>query len=254
MQKLKVFVIEDDFIHASRLEMHLDEMGYTHVGNATNGSEALGMIAATQPDLLLVDIYLEGDRDGVEIVEYLHQKNPIPVIFITSYTDKETFERAKLTNPYAYIIKPFDKHALQTAIELAVYKFTQTPDFINIKKPPYSYEGWNQDQLANNTIFLKNEGKLVKVDIDDILYIEVKDKQCLINLHDEVHEVRIPLQKLEEKLTGSHFLRIHRSFIINQEKIFQIDPARNEIVIHHHTIPIGRAYREAFLNSLNTVN
>jgi len=251
MSKVKIFVIEDDFIHSNRLEMYLDEMRYDLAGVAASADEAINLIAAIQPDLLLVDIHLDGDRDGVQIVEHLNKKKPIPAIFITSYRDKETFDRAKLTDPYAYIIKPYDKETLQAAIELAVYKFSKAAMHVNGIQAQYDYQGWSEDHLIKDTLFVKSKGSLIKIKLDDILCVEAKDKICLIGLVKESIDIRISLQKLEEQLINDRFLRVHRSYIINKEAISQIDPSKNEVKVGHYAVPIGRSYKQSFLSSID---
>ncbi|MEQ9298034.1 MAG: LytTR family transcriptional regulator DNA-binding domain-containing protein [Cyclobacteriaceae bacterium] len=250
MSKIKVFIVEDNFIHANRLEMYLDEMGYFLSGTAASASDALNTIAATKPDLLLVDIHLEGNRDGVQIVEYLNNKKPIPTIFITSYRDKETFERAKLTDPYAYIIKPYDKETLQAAIELAVYKFSKTSKHKNTAHAQIDYQGWNEDQLVNDTMFVKSNGSLIKIKLSDILCVEARDKICQIGLTKESIDTRISLQKLEEQLINDRFLRVHRSFIINKEAISEIDLSGSQVKVGQYAVPLGRSYKASFLNSI----
>lgn len=250
MSKIRVFIIEDDFIHANRLEMYLEEMGYDLVGVAASAEEAINMIAATKPDLLLVDIHLAGDRDGVQMVEQLNKKKPIPVIFITSYRDKDTFDRAKLTDPYAYIIKPYDKETLQAAIELAVYKFSKTAARKNIVQAQTDYQGWDEDQLVNDTMFVKSNGSLIKIKLSDILCVEAKDKICQIGLTKESIDTRISLQKLEEQLVNDRFLRVHRSFIINKEEISHIDLSEGKVRVGQYAVPIGRSYKASFLSSM----
>ncbi|MBK6264366.1 LytTR family transcriptional regulator DNA-binding domain-containing protein [Marivirga sp. S37H4] len=248
MSKVKVFIIEDDFIHANRLEMYLDEMGYELAGTAVGASQALNLIAATKPDLLLVDIHLAGDRDGIQIVENINKKKAIPVIFITSYRDKETFERAKLTDPYVYILKPYDKETLQAAIELTVYKISK----INDTQIQNNYHGWNNDRLVKDELFIKSNGILIKIKLSDILYVEAKDKMCIIGMAEELIETRMSLQKLEEKLPIDRFLRIHRSFIINTKEISQINLSKNEVQLGPYKVPIGRSYKEPFINSIDS--
>ncbi|QSE98790.1 LytR/AlgR family response regulator transcription factor [Fulvivirga lutea] len=250
MSKVRVFIVEDDFIHANRLEMYLEEMGYELAGLVANAEEAINLIAATKPDLLLVDIHLEGNRDGVQMVEQLNKKNPIPAIFITSFRDKETFDRAKLTDPYAYIIKPYDKDMLQAAIELAVYKFSKTSKHLDTIHTQTDYQGWNEDQLVNDTMYVKSNGSLVKIKLSDILCVEAKDKICQIGLIKESIDTRISLQKLEEQLISDRFLRVHRSFIINKEAISQVNLSESKVSVGQYAVPIGRSYKASFLNSL----
>lgn len=249
MAKVKVFIVEDDFIHANRLEMYLDEMGYEWVGTADRSTTALNLIAASKPDLLLVDIHLAGELSGIQIVESVNSKEPIPVIFITSFRDKETFEAAKLTDPYAYILKPYDKETLQTAIELAVFKFAKIKAHPIEGNPEQSIDG----TLIKDSLFLKAKGRLIKIKMTDILYIEAKDKVCLINFARENFEVRTPLQKLDDELPHDHFIRIHRSFIVNKKEISEVDLTKNVVQVGSFVVPIGRSYRASFINQIDEV-
>ncbi|UZR96350.1 LytR/AlgR family response regulator transcription factor [Chondrinema litorale] len=248
MSRVKVFIIEDDFIHANRLEMYLSEMGYDLAGISKDAEKAIEMINDTQPDLLLVDIHLSGDLDGVQMVEQLQNKKAIPTIFITSYRDKDTFERAKLTDPYAYILKPYDKETLQNAIDLAIYKFSKRS---SNTQDDTSYKGWFDDQFIKEELFVKTNKKLIKIKLNEVLCIESKDKICLISVGNKVIETRITLTKLEDKLISNHFIRIHRSFIINKNKISQVDLSKNEVHVGGFQVPIGRAYKEAFIKHLS---
>jgi len=241
MAKIKVLIVEDDFIHANKLAMYLDEMGYEVCGSTKSSNEALNLVAAIKPDLILMDIHIEGERDGVEIAEIINEKNKIPLIFITSYRDKETFERAKLTNPYAYILKPFEKETLQMTIELSVHKILQVDT---------NFNGWEDDQLIEDAIFVKTEGRLVKVAVAAVDYIEVKDKYCLIYSSQEIIKVRISLNNLLEKLNNRIFVRVHRSFIANIKMISEVLLSQNIVKIGMGKIPIGRQYKEALMAAL----
>jgi PAS domain S-box-containing protein len=119
-----IFVVEDEAIVASDIKETLINLGYGVAGTARSGESALEMIGATRPDLVLMDIHLAGRMDGIEAAGQIHARYGIPVIFLTAYADKALLERAKITEPYGYIIKPFDERALHSAIEMAVYKHT----------------------------------------------------------------------------------------------------------------------------------
>jgi len=252
MSKVKVFIVEDDFLHLTQLTMFIEELGLDLAGSSPKAENALNMILAVQPDLLLVDIQLKGSLNGIQLVENLNQHHPIPVIFLTAFRDEATINKAKNTDPYAYIIKPYDKNGLKAAIELAIHKFSKTTDFIEFGKGKEYAFNENEDLLIKDNLFVKKDGNLIKIKLVDIQYIEVKGRICILGAENEVFELRMTLQKIEEKLPKKLFLRVHRSFIINQEEIIKVNLTTNEITVANHLIPLGRSYREAFLNNLDT--
>lgn len=122
MAKTKIFIVEDEKIVAVDIKNTLLHLGYNVCGIALSGEDALKQIKETQPALVLMDIVLEGDMDGIEAAEHVRHRFNIPVIYLTAYADQKTLERAKLTEPFGYIIKPFEEKELYTAIEMALYK------------------------------------------------------------------------------------------------------------------------------------
>ena len=120
MEKLKIQIVEDEPMYASYIEMIIDQMGYQSSKVSDNAEEAIQIAKHFNPDLLLMDINIEGKMDGIETAVAINEFSPTPVIFITSLSDTETFEKAKSTIPFAYITKPFDAPILQRSIELAL--------------------------------------------------------------------------------------------------------------------------------------
>ncbi|MFN6479683.1 ATP-binding protein [Nostoc sp. DedQUE07] len=120
MDNPKILVVEDEVLIARELETNLMSLGYTIVGIAGNGAEAIAKAAELQPNLILMDIMLPGEIDGIEAVERIHQTAPIPAIYISAYDDETILERAKATHPLAYLIKPFNERVLRTTIEIAL--------------------------------------------------------------------------------------------------------------------------------------
>jgi PAS domain S-box-containing protein len=117
-----ILIVEDEQIVAADIHSRLEALGYSVPAIAANGEEALAMAESLRPDLMLMDIVLEGPMDGVETVRQLRQRMDIPVIYLTAYTDEETVQRAKLTEPLGYILKPFDERELRFTIEVALHK------------------------------------------------------------------------------------------------------------------------------------
>jgi len=123
MANERIFIVEDEGIVAADLETMLKRLGYTVVGMAASGEEAVEAIPKAKPDLVLMDIRLQGEMDGIQTAEHVMVGHDIPVTFLTAYADETTLERAKVTLPYGYILKPFEERDLRTTIELALYKY-----------------------------------------------------------------------------------------------------------------------------------
>ena len=122
MTETKVLIVEDERIVALDLQYQLRRLGYAVSDVASSGEEALRMAEEVQPDVVLMDIRLKGALDGVETAEELRDHSDVPVVFLTAYADDRTLERAKATEPFGYLLKPFEERELQVAIEIALYR------------------------------------------------------------------------------------------------------------------------------------
>ena len=122
MESPKILIVEDGNVLAFYLKKKLESEGYYVTGIASSGKEAIEMVEGGSPDLVLMDIFLKGDMDGVDAAKYITDLYDVPVVFLTGYSDDETLERAKITGPFGYIIKPFEDKELITNIEIAIYR------------------------------------------------------------------------------------------------------------------------------------
>jgi len=123
MKKTKILLVENENIVARDIENMLRELGYDVLAVLSTGKEAVEKAETLQPDLVLMDVRLQGGIDGVEAANLIYRGFDIPVVYLTAYADEITMERAKLTEPYGYILKPFEERELQTSIEIALYKY-----------------------------------------------------------------------------------------------------------------------------------
>jgi CheY-like chemotaxis protein len=122
MANPKVLVVEDDNVILSIEKWRLSKLGFEVCGSAATGAEAMECVAKMQPDIILMDITLKGEMDGIETAGQIKKNFNIPVIFVSSHTDEEILSRAKAVNPDGFIKKPFDDDALRIAIELGLKK------------------------------------------------------------------------------------------------------------------------------------
>lgn len=116
----EIFIVEDNPVIADLISWRLTEMGYKVAGTAEDSSDALARIEQIKPALVLMDINLPGDRDGIETAEEINQKYEIPIVYISSVLDSEIMDRAKKTKPKGYIVKPFTDNQLKATIEMAL--------------------------------------------------------------------------------------------------------------------------------------
>ncbi len=122
MLKSRIFIIEDDAIESMDIKINLESMGYEVTGVAGSGEEALQKLSETKPDIVLVDIIIKGSMNGVELAQKIKDKFDLPFIYLTSHSEEKTLEQAKITQPFGYVIKPFDAVELKITIEIALYK------------------------------------------------------------------------------------------------------------------------------------
>ena len=122
MRKRQILVVEDEGIVAADITDRLHKLGYSVSAVLSSGEDALRKLSETTPDLVLMDIVLAGQIDGVGAAEQIRQQWDIPVVFLTAHADEPTLQRAKITAPFGYVLKPFDERELHTTIEIALYR------------------------------------------------------------------------------------------------------------------------------------
>ena len=239
---IKILIVEDEMVIAANISLQLTTLGYEVTGIVPRGEEAILQIKQNQPDIVLLDICLKGDIDGIETAQIMQNDYDIPIIYLTANADEDNFNRAKTTNPYAFISKPFKKLDLQRAIELTALKVHTDTHFKDVKLSPY---------ILSDCIFVRQHEKMVKVDIKDILYIEAERNYCRIYSKGKEYLLVITLKDIDEKLPNQHFIRVHRSFIVNLSQIDEV--ATSHIVIAKKAIPLSKTLKEELLKRLQTI-
>jgi len=125
MNKPKIMIVEDDDITSLNLNMSLQKQGYSVVAVCDNATQAINKISITNPDIIILDISLDKSNDGIELAKTIKEDHNLPFIYLTSYSDNDIITQAKETEPYGYILKPFDPNSLHATIQMALYKFSQ---------------------------------------------------------------------------------------------------------------------------------
>ena len=371
-------IVEDEIIVAKDIQRILKKLGYEAFDPFANGKKALDAVEKLNPDLILLDINLKSSElDGIQVGEQIHQHYQIPFLYLTAFSDKNTLDRAKLTEPYGYIIKPFEEDDIRTAIEIAYYKYTKDLELQNkgnrfaaaldtldvaviitdanekvifmnkmaetltgclkqealgkdisvamknsgsetksvFKTLAHTVVGESQKQdgdsavtisngaaenkvavntfpiltvnnkingcafvisgggsprreagtetttdknlfnfleniYANNSFFVKKDSRFVRVNFQDILWIEALDNYVIIKTSSkEQFILHSSMKDIEAKLPPLNFARVHRSYIVQLEKIGALE--ENACIIDGNRIPIGKSYKENLMSRLN---
>lgn len=239
---LKILIVEDEMLIAANLAMQLENIGYEIVGIFPRGEDAINAIKNDRPDLVLMDINLKGELDGIETAIKMQLEGPMPIIYLTANTDDAHFARAKSTNPYAFLSKPFKKLDLKHAIELARDKILAEKS-----EPQANVEKF----VLNDRIFVRHNEVMVKIIIKDIFYFEADRNYCQVYTKGNNYLLVNTLKNMEDKLPPQQFQRIHRSYIVNLKHINEI--AQNHITVDKTILPLSKELRKDLLNRLNMI-
>ncbi|MBU3659525.1 MAG: response regulator transcription factor [Flavobacteriales bacterium] len=218
LNKQKILIVEDEAVIAEHLKIILENSGIEHIELAYDKENALVTLSNFQPDLVLLDIHMKNEFDGIEIAEYLNLNQPTPFIFITAHSDATIINKATKTKPIAYITKPFKQADIYAAINIASH---------NLKK-------------KETTISFKDGYDDVFLNVDSILYVKSEKNYIDIVCLNKKHSIRNSLDWFLEKVSNSDFMRIHRSYIINTNQIQKL--SSSAVFIKDFTIPISRKY------------
>jgi DNA-binding LytR/AlgR family response regulator len=250
MSKINVLVIEDESIVSKDIQYSLKKLGYNVVGAAPTGEKAVELAEELRPDIILMDIMLKGKITGIEASAQIKEKLNIPVIFLTAYADENTLAKAKVTEPYAYIIKPFKEIDLHTSIEMALYKHGKELEILKERDMLFSLV---ESRENNDFIFVKSKSRLVKLNNTDIYYIEALKDYVVINTANTRYTIHSTMRDIEDKMPSDQFIRIHRSYIVRLDKISQIEFPNVILEDTKKIIPIGGSYKDELYKRINLV-
>ena len=229
MTKPSILVVEDEPLIADDIADTLTKNGYRVVAIVDEGADALQAMEDYKPDLAILDVNIEGEMDGIELAPKLG----IPFIFLTSYYDKATLDRAKVLHPAGYIVKPFSERDLIANVALALHK---VPQPVAVKTHP-------------EKLFVKKDQEIISVMSDQILFAEAFDNYAYLYTESEKYIISHTLKSIEEKLVPLGFLRVHRSYLINFDQIDSI--SEGYVFLKGHKIQIGKSYRKEFMDRLS---
>ena len=245
----RILIVEDEPFIAENLQEMLSIFGHDNTEIANSANQAIKAIKISRPDLVLLDVKIKGDQDGIELGGIIKEQYKLPFVYITSYSDKETVNRAKHTQPLGFIVKPFTKDDVYAAIEVALFNKNRNAAKVTsnvlASAHPTTYN--------NDSIFIKKKGMLEKVKYDDLLWIKAAGNHITVKVDDgREYTIRKSLKDISDKLPKDRFLRVHKSFVVLVDAVTAIDTSF--VYLGDKQIPIGRSYYNAFTATLNTIN
>lgn len=250
MAKINVLVVEDESIVSKDIQHSLKKLGYNVVGAASTGEKAIELAAETKPDIVLMDIMLKGELTGIDAAEAIRKASKIPVVYLTAYADEGTLAKAKVTEPYGYIIKPFKEIDIHTSIEMAIYKHQKESEVLKERDLLYSLV---ENKDSRDFIFVKSNSRLIKLKTSDLYFVEALKDYVVINALNSRYTIHSTMKDIERKLPSDEFIRVHRSFIVRLDKIAAIEQPNLILENDKKVIPIGGSYKDELNKRINLV-
>jgi len=233
--KIKVLIVEDESLIAQEIAECLEENEFEITEIVSTSGMAMRSIKERKPDVILMDISIKGEEDGISLSRRILQEENFPIVFLTSHTETKIFKEASVLKPSAFLLKPFNEQELPIAIELA---------FSNHNKEVIT----KQRPVLKDSIFVKNGKKFQKIKLEDILFIEAEGSYSRIKTRTNEFMISFNLSQFHEEIDNDLFCRVHRSFIVNLTNIDSFD--LTNITISGRSIPISKQFHEKLVRSV----
>lgn len=223
-----ILIVEDEIIIAETIADILSRAGFKNTRIVDSVEGAIAEIETRKPGLVLTDIALGSDRTGIDLGALLHNKYQLPFIYVSSHSSGDLLNKAKLTRPNAYIVKPFKDQDLLVAIELALFN-------------SYHSVPVNKEE---EELIVKEGRAMVKISCNHILWLEADGNYTTIILNNGRRRViRTAISDFEAQLNTQNFIRIHKSYIVNRS---HVSSARSgSLFVNDEELPIGRTYQSS---------
>jgi two-component system LytT family response regulator len=252
MKRLRTLVVDDENLARKRiLRLLLDEPDIEVVGECANGREALSIINRESPDLMFLDVQMP-EMDGFAVLREMGPRRVPAVIFVTAY---DTYAlQAFEYNALDYLLKPFDENRFREAVERVRERLASRQDPVLSERLAALIETYSPSRPNRGRIAIKTGGKVMFVNMADIDWIEAADNYACVHCAGTTHVLRETMNSLESKLDRGLFVRIHRSIIVNIDRISEMQPwFRGDylVILKDGTkLKLSRTYRESLSGTL----
>ncbi len=249
--QIRILIVEDEFMISEDIAMRLLDFGYSVAGIAPSGAKALEILEKEHVDLALLDVNIQGKMDGIELSKIINQKYMIPFIFLTSLANKAVVDRAKESQPSAYILKPFNDRQVQISIELALKNYSEGRKTENPGTEIAYRQLENLVLPIKKSLFIKKDTHFERVNFEDILFLVSEAGYTTIHTKNNKYLYSSIIKIFEDKLPSQIFKRVHRSYIININNVTGFDG--NCVYIGEVIIPVSRPFRDDLFKHFNFV-
>ncbi|NBC24393.1 MAG: response regulator [Bacteroidetes bacterium] len=250
MAKTNVLVVEDESIVSKDIQHSLKKLDYNVIGSSSTGEKAIELALELKPDIVLMDIMLKGEMTGIEAADKIREELQIPIVYLTAYADEATLAKAKITEPYGYILKPFKEIDIHTSLEMALYKHSKESEMRKERDMLYSLV---ENKESRDFIFVKSNSRLVKLKTEDLYFVEALKDYVVLNTLNSRYTIHSTMKDIEKKLPQEEFVRVHRSFIVRLDKIAAIEQPNLVLENDKKVIPIGGSYKDNLSKRINLV-
>lgn len=234
MQTLQVLIVEGSPSFGAEFSLLVNEIGYEVTNIVADPVEALACIAEQTIDVILIDISLKGALEFAQNI----QSFQTPIIFITSEDDLSFYEKTTQLNHIGFLVQPIKKLSLRSAIELST------------KSKEYPIGDKRVNFISQDYFFVKKNRVVHKVPINKIIYFESAKNYCVVHLENKKFVLRTSLKKMEEQLSKYSFIRTHRSYLINMEKVDSLHISDNKMEVGGIILPFGNSYKERIMETI----
>ncbi|WP_431166628.1 LytR/AlgR family response regulator transcription factor [Tenacibaculum halocynthiae] len=230
---IKVYIVEDIAISRMSLETMLLENNYIVSGSAAKAEVAWIDIQQTKPNLILLDINLSGDKNGIWLAQKVRENFKIPIVYLTAYGDQQTLKEVLETKPNGYLMKPYQEATLLTTITIALNNFLESEK---------EREVFKENNDSDVFIFIKDRSMKVKININDIYYIKSDGNYLEIKLKEKKYVVRNKLMEFKKQLPHTIFFQSHQRYLVNISKIKVV--GKDYVSINDENIPLSLKYKK----------
>lgn len=229
----KILIVEDEVELASNISEILSDLEYKVAAIVDNAQSALAFLEENEVDLVLMDILIHGDLDGIDLAYKIREKYNLPIVFSTAYSGTEYLERISSDIHEGYLLKPFTLDSLKTAV------------FFGLKRHE---ERSGQDNKAKGSLKIMDKGYLVPVPFSEIVYLKADGLYTKVFTKAKSYLVRDILKSFEEKLQAKQFIRVHKSYLVNIAFIASFNAKK--INVGDTSIPIRRGLYKELMEKL----
>ncbi|NOQ73905.1 MAG: response regulator [Crocinitomix sp.] len=244
---MRIFIVEDNTSHLKLMQAKVTSLGYQVVGTSQTIHGTLPAIQKTQPAVVLVDINIQGENDGIQLAKSIKENTDAAVLFVTSQSESKVISEAVAVEPDGYLVKPVEPADLKANIELALFKNAQKAQNIKSSNEP-------EIKFGEEFLTVRTGEKLQVLQFKDIKFIKVDTKNyvTLMDVNNRPFVIRDSLKHVINAILPDSFIRTHHSYGVNIDYILFID--ERDQIVHlktDDTVPIGKSFKKDVYEKMN---